>query len=144
MVNCIQDVKITQLNVFGDERGSVLKMISVNSCEFESFGEVYFSEIIKGCIKAWKKHRLQTQNLCVPVGRIQLVMIDDRENSKTYKNRVSLKLERNGAFFLVKIPPGVIYGFKNLSDNNALIVNCTDIPHDPLEGIVFPVHDYDF
>jgi dTDP-4-dehydrorhamnose 3,5-epimerase len=144
MVDCIQDVKITQLNVFGDERGSVLKMISVNSCEFESFGEVYFSEINKWCIKAWKKHRFQTQNLCVPVGRIQLVMIDDRENSRTYKNRVSLKLERNEAFFLVKIPPGVIYGFKNLSDKNALIVNCTDIPHDPLEGIVFPVDYYNF
>ena len=144
MEDYIQDVKITQLSVFGDKRGSVLKMISVNSREFESFGEVYISEINKGCIKAWKKHSLQTQNLCVPVGRIQLVMIDDRENSKTYKNRISVNLERNEAFFLVKIPPGVIYGFKNLSDNNALIVNCTDIPHDPLEGIVFPVDVYNF
>ena len=75
----LEGVIITNLKQFYDDRGSVLHMINKNSESFKAFGEVYFSEIFPRCVKAWKKHKIQTQNFVVPVGNIKLVIFDDRE-----------------------------------------------------------------
>lgn len=39
-------------------------------------GEVYFSEVLPGAIKAWKRHRRQTQYYTVPHGLLKLVLYD--------------------------------------------------------------------
>ena len=74
------------LRELGDDRGSVLHMLSIHAPDFKRFGECYFSEVMPGAIKAWKMHREQTQNLAVPVGRVRLVIFDDRNCSKTKGN----------------------------------------------------------
>ena len=79
----INDVLISPLKQFSDERGSVLQMLRCDAPEFIQFGECYFSEILPGAIKAWKRHRAQTQNLAVPVGRIRIVIFDDRQTSSS-------------------------------------------------------------
>ena len=62
----------------------MLHMLRCDSTEFTEFGECYFSEVFPGVIKAWKRHRYQTQNLAVPVGRILIVIYDDRPNSISF------------------------------------------------------------
>ncbi len=79
----IEGVTLTPLRQIGAERGAVLHMLRSDDLEFTRFGECYFSEVLPGAIKAWKRHRAQTQNLTVPVGRIRLVIFDDREASAT-------------------------------------------------------------
>ena len=84
MVNSnIEGIVLTKLKQIHDERGSVLHMIRSDSKEFVKFGECYFSEVLPKKIKAWKCHRLQTQNLAVPVGIIKIVIYDSRENSNS-------------------------------------------------------------
>lgn len=46
-------------------------------------GEVYFSEVLPGAIKAWKRHRRQTQYYTVPHGLLKLVLYDARPDSPT-------------------------------------------------------------
>jgi dTDP-4-dehydrorhamnose 3,5-epimerase len=108
-------------------------MLRADSPQFTKFGEVYFSTINPGVIKGWKLHTLMTQNYAVPVGEIKLVIYDVRENSssKGQIQELSLSLEN---YQLVTIPPGVWYAFKATSDNSAMIVNCTDLSHDPSES----------
>ena len=135
----INGVIITKLRSISDERGSVLHMLRSDALEFNSFGECYFSEILPGSIKAWKRHRLQTQNIAVPVGRIRLVIYDEREFSPSRGKLRVLELGRPDAYLRLQIPPGLWYGFSCIGKTAALLANCTDLPHDPLESEVCPV-----
>jgi dTDP-4-dehydrorhamnose 3,5-epimerase len=130
----IDGLKITLLKEIADRRGSVLHILRSDSHDFTTFGECYCSETLPGAVKAWKRHRLQTQNFSVPVGKLRLVLFDDRENSRT-KGAVSVvELGRPDHYARVTIPPGIWYGFSALGSAPALIVNCADIPHEPGES----------
>ncbi len=132
--NTIQGVILTPLRIISDDRGSVMHMIRSDSKDFVRFGECYFSEILPGVIKAWKRHTLQTQNFTVPVGKIQLVIYDNREKSVTKNRLMDFTVGRPENYFRVTIPPGLWYGFKCIGVMPALLVNCADFPHDKLEG----------
>lgn len=137
----IEGLTLTGLRQIGDERGAVLHMLRCDDPEFTRFGECYFSEVLPGAVKAWKRHRSQTQNLAVPVGRILMVIFDDRESSLTGGRVQVLELGRPDAYARLQIPPGLWYGFGCISDTPALLANCTDLPHDPGESERRPADD---
>ena len=74
-------------------------------------GEVYFSEVLPGAIKAWKRHRRQTQYYTVPHGLLKLVLYDARPDSPTCGVLRELYLGRPDHYGLLRIPTGVWYGF---------------------------------
>lgn len=135
----IDGLSLTELRQIGDPRGSVLHMLRSDSPDFVRFGECYFSEVLPGAVKAWKRHRAQTQNLAVPVGRIRIVIYDDRVGGGTYRKLQVLELGRPDAYLRLTIPPGLWYGFSCISPTAALVANCADIPHDPNESETRPV-----
>ncbi len=132
----IDGIFITELRQISDARGSVLHLLRCDAPEFTSFGECYFSEVLPGAVKAWKRHRTQTQNLAVPVGRIRMVIYDDRVSSRTRGNLQVLELGRPDAYLRVQIPPGLWYGFACIGAIASLLVNCADLPHDPADSEV--------
>jgi len=136
--NMIEGVIYTELRQIADERGAVLHMLRSDAPEFTHFGECYFSEVAPGAVKAWKRHRMQTQNLAVPMGRIRMVVFDEREASSTRGLVQMLELGRPDAYLRLQIPPGLWYGFSCISDIPALLVNCADRPHDPTESETRP------
>lgn len=130
----ISGVVITELRQINDARGSVLHMLRANTTEFKGFGECYFSEIFPGVVKAWKRHHEQTQNLAVPIGRIRLVIYDDRVNSTSLGVVQEFELGRPDSYVRVKIPPLLWYGFTCIGPTLALVANCADRPHDPQDA----------
>ncbi len=130
----IAGLLLAPLRVIEDERGAVLHMLRSDAPEFTRFGECYFSEVNPGAIKAWKRHRVQTQNLAVPVGRIRIVVYDAREDSSTRGHREVIELGRPDAYARLRIPPRLWYGFVGLGTTAALVANCADAPHDPEES----------
>ena len=137
----IEGVIITELRRISDERGAVLHMLRCDAPDFDRFGECYFSEVLPGAIKAWKRHRSQTQNLAVPVGRVRLVIYDDRKSSPTRENLQVLEMGRPDAYLRIKVPPGLWYGFACISATTALVANCADLPHDPADSEVRTLND---
>ena len=137
----IDGITVTELRQITDELGSVLHMLRSDAPDFVAFGECYFSEILPGAIKAWKRHRIQTQNLAVPIGRVRLAIHDDREQSATRGHTQVIELGRPDAYLRVKIPPGLWYGWGCISAAPALVANCTDRPHDPDESGTRPGDD---
>lgn len=129
----IEGVIVQPLKQIADPRGSVLHMMRLDSELFKQFGEVYFSEIHPGKIKAWKRHKEQTQNLTVPVQRIRLVIYDARSHSTTFGKISEYELGRPDNYNLIQVPPMLWYGFQALNDQTALIANCADQPHIPGE-----------
>lgn len=135
--NSIAGVAVAEPGMIGNQLGTLLHMLRSDECGFTRFGEVYFSEILPGVLKAWKHHKIQTQNFVVPSGRIRLAIYDSREQSPTRGQIEYFDLGRPGGYFRLTIPPMLHYGFQCLGDTPALLANCTDIPHDPDEGEIF-------
>ena len=137
----IDGVLVTALRQITDERGAVLHHMRCDAPEFTAFGECYFSEMVPGAVKAWKRHRKQTQNLAVPIGRVRFVVYDDRGLSPTRGGLQIVELGRPDDYNRLCIPKGLWYGFTCLSDQPALIANCADLPHDPADAELLPEDD---
>jgi len=139
----IDGVVVFPLKQIEDKRGVVLHMMSSNSPFFSKFGEIYYSIVNPGAVKAWKRHRVMTQYFTVPVGRIRLVVFDDRADSPSKGQIEEIILGRPDCYYLICIPPMIWYGFNGISNMPALLANCSDIPHDPNESEQLPVlNDY--
>lgn len=108
-------------------------MLRRDAAGLTAFGEVYFSEVAPGAVKAWKLHRRMTQRLAVPVGRVRFALHDDRPGSTTRGRTEEVVLGRPDRYALLTLPPGVWYGFQGVGEGVALIANCADLPHDPAE-----------
>jgi dTDP-4-dehydrorhamnose 3,5-epimerase len=130
----IEGLAFTALREIADARGAVLHMLRCDAADFTRFGECYFSEVVPGAVKAWKCHREQTQNLAVPVGRVRIVVYDERRGSATRGKWRMLELGRPDAYGRLRIPPGLWYGFRCISSVPALVANCSDLPHDPADS----------
>ncbi len=137
----IEGVTLVELRQISDERGAVLHMLRCDAPGFSRFGECYFSEVSPGAVKAWKRHRDQTQRLAVPVGRLRVVIYDDRAGSLTAGRVQVIELGRPDAYHRVQIPPRLWYGFACIGGTSALLANCPDLPHDPNESEQRAVHD---
>jgi len=128
----INGVKLTQLKQLLDERGKVMHMLRADSDGFTGFGEIYFSCVYPGAVKAWHLHKRMTLNYAVPHGNIKFVLYDDRENSPTRGELQEIFLGPDN-YCLVTVPPRVWNGFKGIGPTMAIVANCASIPHDPAE-----------
>lgn len=134
----IEGVSIVPLKRIEDERGAVMHMLRSDAPHFKQFGEVYFSLVKPGVIKAWKYHERLHQNMAVPHGEIRLVIYDARQESLTHGQ---IQIIDFGAknYVLVQMPPNVWYGFQAISDQAAILANCTSEVHDPKESKSLPM-----
>ena len=126
----IAGVKIKQLKIIPDERGSLMEIFRSDDDFFEKFGQVYVTTACPGVTKAWHYHKIQADNMAVVNGMMKIVLYDGRNDSPTYGELNELFAgERNR--ILVHIPPMVMHGFKCISETEAMVVNS-------------PTHTYDY
>lgn len=109
-----------------------MHMLRSDSNAFHGFGEIYFSCVYPGKIKAWHIHKQMTLNYAVPHGSIKLVLFDDRPGSSSLGQFQEIILGPD-SYCLVTIPPMVWNGFMGLGDQMSIVANCASIPHDPDE-----------
>src|SRR5262249_27595191 len=128
----IAGVQIVPLRQIVDDRGKVMHMLREDAPHFQRFGEIYFSAVHPGAVKAWHVHKKMVLNYAVPVGKIKLVLFDDRPGSSTF-GRIQEMFLGPDNYNLVVIPPLVWNGFKGVGTDMALVANCASIPHDPQE-----------
>ena len=128
----IEGVEIFPLKRIQDERGMVMHMLKATDPHFQQFGEIYFSVIHPGVIKAWHLHSRMTINYAVVCGNIKLALFDQRPGSPT-KGQLQEIYVGQVNYNLVRVPPGVVNGFTAIGGEKAIVANCADIPHDPTE-----------
>lgn len=130
----IEDVKITPLKQIKDSRGKIMHMLRSDYSVFKSFGEIYFSTVNPKIIKAWHLHKEATLNYVCVKGRVELALFDERDQSKT-KGKYQKIILSPEDYFLVTIPPYIWNGFKGLHEEESIIANCLDQPHDEQEMV---------
>jgi dTDP-4-dehydrorhamnose 3,5-epimerase len=136
----IEGVSIRPLRQIPDERGKIMHMLRADDSRFTRFGEIYFSTVHAGAIKAWHIHREMDLNYAVPQGKIKLVLYDDREGSGTRGELQEIFIGLDN-YCLVHIPHLVWNGFKGVGGETSLVANCATIPHCPDEIDRLPYDD---
>lgn len=126
----IQGVLLTPLKIISDDRGAVLHMLKHTDPVFRGFGEVYFSTIRVGQRKEWRRNRMATAQIAVPVGSVRLVLGDQRSDSPTSDALWEIDLNQQN-YQLLTIPPMVWYALQNIGAVDALLANCSTTAHDP-------------
>jgi len=133
----IDGVVLTPLRKIPDERGNVMHMLRADSPVFVQFGEIYFSSVFAGAVKAWHLHKEMILNYAVPHGSIKFVLYDDRPDSPTH-GKVQTLFPGVGNYCLITVPPGIWSGFQGLGDETSIVANCASLPHDPAEIVRKP------
>lgn len=125
----IDGVKVTPLRQIPDERGKIMHMLRADAEHFDQFGEIYFSCVNPGAIKAWHIHKIMTLNYAVVHGMIKFVLYDDREGSPTKGELQEIYMGQDN-YCLVTVPPMVWNGFKGFGQTQAIVANCPTHAHD--------------
>ena len=122
------NIQVHDLNIIPVEGGNVQHFLRSDESSFNGFGEAYFSFIEKGKIKGWKLHTRMTMNLVVPVGEVGFVFYVESNSSFQV-----LKIGTNN-YKRLTVPPNIWFGFKGLGLYSNLVVNLSNIIHDPSES----------
>ena len=132
----IKGVEVVDLLRHTDDGGSLTELgrfTAGASLAFPDFtlAQVNYSEIEPGVIKAFHVHRRQTDIWYVPPGdKVLLVLVDVRADSAARSAPVRLVLG-DGHSRLVRIPPGVAHGCRNLAPIRGRIIYFTDLHFSP-------------
>jgi dTDP-4-dehydrorhamnose 3,5-epimerase len=129
----IDGVHVVPLRRIDDDRGHVALMLKATDPHYAGFGEIYFSGVYPGVVKAWKLHRRMTANYACVRGRILVVLYDDRPGSPSHGAMMEVELDAETHYALVVIPPRVWHGFQGLGTPESLLANCASEPSDPDE-----------
>ena len=118
----IDGVAIKELTPHPDERGYLMEMVRSTDDIFEKFGQAYVSLNHPGVIRGWHWHRLQTDFFVVVKGLVRVALYDGRDGSPT-QGQVEEYLLGDGNSILLKIPPGVLHGYKTIGTEPSLLIN---------------------
>jgi len=132
----IDGVEIVELKRFSDDGGSMTELARLTDGHAQAVAgftlrQINYSEVEPGAIKAFHLHQRQTDVWYVPpTDRMLLVLLDVRQGAKTEGARMRLTLGA-GASRLVRIPPGVAHGVRNLAATAGRIIYFTDVHFSP-------------
>jgi dTDP-4-dehydrorhamnose 3,5-epimerase len=119
----IHGVVTKKLRVIPDERGHLMEIIRKDDELFVKFGQIYMTTAYPGVVKGWHYHKKQIDNFAVIKGMIKLVLYDNRDDSPT-KGEINEFFLGEHNPMLVQIPNLVLHGFKCVSQDEAICINC--------------------
>lgn len=128
----IDGVQLVELTRHHDDGGSMTELGRLVGAEHQqlpgfTLRQVNYSEVEPGVIKAFHLHARQTDVWFVPPGdHVLVVLVDVRKGSRTEGVRRRVVLG-HGSSRLLRIPPGVAHGARNLGTTTARIVYFTDV-----------------
>jgi dTDP-4-dehydrorhamnose 3,5-epimerase-like enzyme len=136
----IDGVYLKELKSLVDGRGDVIELWSqpwVDGKDILDPKHVYQSATDYGVIKCWHLHHQHTDQFTVTRGKLQVSLVDLRAESPTYLqvNKVILGVQHPR---FLKIPFGIMHGWKALSQPEVIVVNFQTHPYDPNDEFKFP------
>jgi len=132
----IAGVEIVDLKRHADDGGNFTELGRFTAGAHDAFpgftlAQVNYSEIEPGALKAFHLHRRQTDIWYVPPDdKLLLILVDVRAGSPTERASTRLILG-DGASRLVRIPPGVAHGVRNLTRARGRIIYLVDVKFSP-------------
>lgn len=136
----IDGIEIVELRRFNDDGGAITELGRLSAgahAQLDGFEarQINYSEMEPGAVKAFHMHFRQTDVWYVPPSdKLLLVLHDCREGSPTEGQTMRFVLG-DGKDRLVRIPPGVAHGARNIGQATGRIIYMVDVQFsvDPAE-----------
>jgi len=128
----IDGVRIKKLDGHADERGCLTEILRSDDEVFERFGQMYVSLNYPGVIRAWHYHKKQADLFAVVRGMAKVVLYDSREESPT-KGELNEFFLGEQNMILLRVPPGVVHGYKTIGAEPSLLLNIPTEPYNAAE-----------
>ena len=125
----IEGVQVKQLKPNADERGFLMEILRCDDDLFEKFGQVYVSLNYPGVVRAWHYHKKQNDFFVVVKGMIKVALYDSRDGSPT-KGEVNEYFLGENNRVMLRIPVGVMHGYKTMGVEPSLLLNFPTEPYD--------------
>jgi dTDP-4-dehydrorhamnose 3,5-epimerase len=117
----IDGVSFRPLKVNLDGRGDVIEMWS-EPWGYTAPAHVYQSATDYGVVKCWHLHEIHTDQFAITRGKIQVTVVDVREESSTFGS-VDTFIVGSQLPGFIRIPPGLMHGWKALSQPEVIVYN---------------------
>ena len=124
----LNEINVTPLKRISTPGVDVMHAMNHTDPGYLGFGEVYFSWVEAGVVKAWKCHQRMTLNLVVPMGEVSFVF--HLTNQKNNFRTENIGEER---YVRLTVPPGIWFGFQGRGSGQSLLMNLADMAHEPDE-----------
>ena len=132
----IAGVEVVELRRFHDDGGSMTELGRLGAGVHRDLPgfevrQVNFSTMDPGVIKAFHLHRRQTDVWFVPPSSKMLVVLGDVREGSTTAGAVRRIVLGAGTSRLLRIPPGVAHGVRNIGTGTGQIIYFVDVQFDP-------------
>ena len=120
----IQGVEIRPLKFHQDQRGWLTELFRIDELTNQQVPEMaYVSETKPGYSRGPHEHKDQTDIFgFFGPGDMRLYLWDARTSSPTYGTKMKIHVGQMNPCVVI-IPPGVVHGYQNTSEVNALVFN---------------------
>jgi dTDP-4-dehydrorhamnose 3,5-epimerase len=123
----IEGMTIKELERYFDDRGFLMETFRMDWLSNKIYPQMsYISYTRPGITRGPHEHIEQTDIFCFTgPGNFWIKLWDNRSESPTYGNYREVTGGENNLICLV-VPPGVVHGYKNISDKEGMVLNFPD------------------
>lgn len=122
----IRDVVVYPIKKFVDERGWLAELFRHDELEEEFYPVMSYISVTEPLVQRGPhEHVDQADLFCfIGTGNFKLRMWDNREDSDTYRNIMTLFVGADNPMAVV-VPKGVVHAYKNVSTTEkGMVINC--------------------
>ena len=130
------EVLLTKLKVIHHPKGNILHALKASEVSYCGFEEAYFTKILHGEIKGWKKHNVMHMNLVVPIGMVLFYVYDEANNI------MADYLIGIDNYCRLSVPPGYWVAFKGCASPESLVLNISNLEHNPAEAVNVDINSF--
>ncbi len=121
----IDGVEHNYVETFIDDRGFLSQILPEGQDKF-SIRRIYTTgNYAYGTIRGFHKHKIEHKAFFVTSGTAKFVLVDDRQDSRTYKQIDTFVISHLKPSVLY-VPPGIYTGWMSLSDDTVILGMSTE------------------
>jgi dTDP-4-dehydrorhamnose 3,5-epimerase len=125
---------LTPLRRIAHPLGDIQHGMKAGDDGYAGFGEAYFTRVLPGAIKGWKRHSHMQLNLLVPCGAIRFYVRDDSGRVFSFLLGDEPGAVPGTQYARLTVPPGWWVAFEGVGPALNQLLNLASIAHDPLEA----------
>lgn len=128
----IDGVRLFDLKVFADPRGSFCEAFKASRAGGGPWVQWNVSRSVAGVVRGLHLHRKQTDYWHIVSGSVLAAVVDLRPASPSFRKTACLLMEASRPQ-AIEIPPGVVHGFRALSE--VVLMYLLDREYDPSDEL---------
>ncbi|MCK5061493.1 dTDP-4-dehydrorhamnose 3,5-epimerase family protein [Candidatus Parcubacteria bacterium] len=118
----IKGVIVKKLNKFEDSRGWLTEIWREDESKYKAV-MAYISQTMPGVVRGPHEHKFQSDCFVfIGPGSFELYLWDRREDSPNKDEHIIIKVGTDNPTMVI-VPPGVVHGYKCVSDSSGWCVN---------------------